>query len=165
MALNSSDLVCINLVVLCKYCEKSRCFLGKFTQLAQILHNRRSWRLRQISTLGAGGYLMRRLLCELWFSEDPNCTWIFARNHGRWWARGDKGAGGGVVFYVFHLFQKVEKFFLSISSISKVEELFSYLFDLFQKVEGFFYLFDLFQKVEELPEPDSVMACSQASDK
>ena len=49
----------------------------------------------------------------------------------------------------------------------QVEELFFYVFHLFQKVEKllFFYLFDLFQKVEELPEPDSVMACSQASDK
>ena len=28
-----------------------RCFPGKFTQLAQILHDRRSWRSRQISTL------------------------------------------------------------------------------------------------------------------
>ena len=43
--------MCVNLVVLRKLCEKSRCFLGKFTQLAQILHNRRSWRSRQISTL------------------------------------------------------------------------------------------------------------------
>ena len=48
----------------------------------------------------------------------------------------------------------------------QVEELFSYVFHQFEKVEKFFfYLFDLFQKVEELPEPDSVMACSQASDK
>ena len=48
-----------------------------------------------------------------------------------------------------------------------MEELFFYVFHLFEKVEKlfFFYLFDLFQKVEELPEPDSVMACSQASDK
>ena len=42
--------MCVNLVVLCKLCEKSRCFPGKFTQLAQILHDRRS---RQISTLHA----------------------------------------------------------------------------------------------------------------
>ena len=34
-------LVCVNLEVLRKLCEKSRCFLGKFTQLAQILHDPR----------------------------------------------------------------------------------------------------------------------------
>ena len=43
--------MCVNLVVLHKLCEKLRCFLEKFTQLAQILHERRSWRSRQISTL------------------------------------------------------------------------------------------------------------------
>ena len=43
--------MCANLVVLCKLCEKSRCFLGKFIQLEKNLHDRRSWRLRQISTL------------------------------------------------------------------------------------------------------------------
>ena len=31
--------------------QKIRCFLDKFTQLVRILLNRRSWRLRQISTL------------------------------------------------------------------------------------------------------------------
>ena len=31
--------------------RKKRCFLEKFTQLAQILHDRRLWRSRQISTL------------------------------------------------------------------------------------------------------------------
>ena len=46
-----SHLVCVNLVVLRKLCEKLRCFLWKFTQLARILHDRRSWRSRQISTL------------------------------------------------------------------------------------------------------------------
>ena len=30
--------------------QKMRCFLDKFTQLARILHDRRSWRSRQIST-------------------------------------------------------------------------------------------------------------------
>ena len=48
--------------------------------------------------------------------------------------------------------QVEELFFLSISSVPNGGKV-------------FFYLFDLFQKVEELPEPDSVMACSQASDK
>ena len=43
--------MCVNLVVLRKLCKKSRCFPGEFTQLAQILHDRRSWRSRQISTL------------------------------------------------------------------------------------------------------------------
>ena len=43
--------MCVNLVVLRKLCETSRWFPGKFTQLAQILHDRRSWRLQQISTL------------------------------------------------------------------------------------------------------------------
>ena len=33
---------CVNLVILRKFCEKSHCFPGKFTQLAQILHDRRS---------------------------------------------------------------------------------------------------------------------------
>ena len=43
-----------NLVVLRKLCEKSRCFLGKFTLLKQILHDRWSWRSRQISSLDGG---------------------------------------------------------------------------------------------------------------
>ena len=43
--------MCVNLEVLRKLCEKLRCFLGKVTQLAQILHDRWSWRSRQISTL------------------------------------------------------------------------------------------------------------------
>ena len=43
--------VCVNLEVLRKLYKKLRCFPGKFTQLAQILHDRRSWRSRQISTL------------------------------------------------------------------------------------------------------------------
>ena len=30
--------------------QKMRCFLDKFTQLARILHDRRSWQSRQIST-------------------------------------------------------------------------------------------------------------------
>ena len=46
-----SDLAGVNLVVLRKLCEKLRCFSGKFTQLAQILHDRRSRRSREISTL------------------------------------------------------------------------------------------------------------------
>ena len=46
-----SHLAGVNLVVLCKLCEKLRCFLGKFTQLAQILHDRWLQRSRQISTL------------------------------------------------------------------------------------------------------------------
>ena len=46
-----SHLVCANLVVLRILCKKSRCFSGKFTQLAKILHDRRSWRSWQISTL------------------------------------------------------------------------------------------------------------------
>ena len=49
--------------------------------------------------------------------------------------------------------EQVEEFFLSISSIPKGGRV------------VFSYLIHLFQKVEELPEPDSVMACSQASDK
>ena len=49
-----SRLVCINLVVLRKLCKKSHCFPRKFTQLAQILHDRRSWRSRQISALQIG---------------------------------------------------------------------------------------------------------------
>ena len=43
--------MCVNLVVQRKLCQKSRCFPGNFTQLAQILHDHRSWRSRQISTL------------------------------------------------------------------------------------------------------------------
>ena len=43
--------VCVNLAVLHKLCEKSRCFPGKFTQLAQILHDCRSSHSQQISTL------------------------------------------------------------------------------------------------------------------
>ena len=46
-----SHLVCVNLVLLDILCKKWRCFPGKFTQLAKILHDRRSWRSRQISTL------------------------------------------------------------------------------------------------------------------
>ena len=37
-----SHFVCVNLVDLRKLNEKLRCFLGKFTQLAQILRDRRS---------------------------------------------------------------------------------------------------------------------------
>ena len=43
--------VCVNLVVLRKLCEKSCCFPGQFTQLAQILHDRWSWQSQQILTL------------------------------------------------------------------------------------------------------------------
>ena len=43
--------MCENLEVLLKLCEKSRCFPGKFTKLAQILHDCRSWRSRQTLTL------------------------------------------------------------------------------------------------------------------
>ena len=43
--------MCVNLVVLRKWCEKLRCFPVKYTHLEQILHDRRSWRSRQISTL------------------------------------------------------------------------------------------------------------------
>ena len=43
--------MCVNLVVLRKICEKSHCSPGKITQFAQILHDRRSQRSRQISTL------------------------------------------------------------------------------------------------------------------
>ena len=39
------------LVVLQKLCETSRWFSWKFTQLSQILHDRRLWQSRQISTL------------------------------------------------------------------------------------------------------------------
>ena len=46
--------MCVNLVVLRILCEKSHCFLVKFTQLAQILHDLWSWRSRQISTLVVG---------------------------------------------------------------------------------------------------------------
>ena len=46
--------MCVNLVVLGKLYGKLRCFPEKFTQLAQILHDRRSWRSRQISTLSIG---------------------------------------------------------------------------------------------------------------
>ena len=47
--LPKSHLVCVHLVVTCKLCGKSHCFLGKFTQLTLILHDcsqvhmRRSW--------------------------------------------------------------------------------------------------------------------------
>ena len=56
--------MCVNLEVLRKLCEKSRCFPGKFTQLAQILHDRRSWRSRQISTL-----IIRAPEIRLWWSR------------------------------------------------------------------------------------------------
>ena len=39
--------VCVN----CKICKKLRCFLEKITQLTKILHDRRSRRSRQISSL------------------------------------------------------------------------------------------------------------------
>ena len=55
----------VNLVVLRKLCEKSRWFPGKFTRLAQILHDRRSWRSRQISTLKE---ISRNLLAILYNS-------------------------------------------------------------------------------------------------
>ena len=37
-----SHLVCVNLVLLRILCKKLRCFPGKFTQLAKILHDRRA---------------------------------------------------------------------------------------------------------------------------
>ena len=43
--------MCVNLVVVRKLFEKLRCFPGKFTELGQILHDRRSRRSRQISSL------------------------------------------------------------------------------------------------------------------
>ena len=46
-----SHLVCVNLVVLRKLCEKLHCFPGEFTHLEQILQDRWSWRLQQILTL------------------------------------------------------------------------------------------------------------------
>ena len=53
-----AHLVCVNLEILRKLCKKMRCFLGKFTRLAQILHDRRSWRSQQISTLHVIYYLL-----------------------------------------------------------------------------------------------------------
>ena len=35
-------------------CKKLRCFLKKITQLTKILHDRRSWRSRQIPSLDDG---------------------------------------------------------------------------------------------------------------
>ena len=46
-----SYLLSVNLAILDKFGSKRRCFLEKFTQLAQILHDRWSRRSRQISTL------------------------------------------------------------------------------------------------------------------
>ena len=46
-----SHLVCVYLILLRILCKKSRCFPGKFTQLAKILHDRWLWRSRQVSTL------------------------------------------------------------------------------------------------------------------
>ena len=42
-------LVSVNLELLREFCKKRRCFLDKFTQLAKILHDRRSRRSWQIS--------------------------------------------------------------------------------------------------------------------
>ena len=39
------------LILLCEICKNMRCFLEKFTQLARILHDRRSRRSWQISSL------------------------------------------------------------------------------------------------------------------
>ena len=46
-------MVCVNLVLPRILSMKSRCFLGKITQLAKILHNHRSWWSRQISGLSS----------------------------------------------------------------------------------------------------------------
>jgi len=46
-----SHLMSVNLELLRKFCKKRRYFLEKFTQLAKILHDRRSRRSWQISTL------------------------------------------------------------------------------------------------------------------
>ena len=54
-------LVCVNLR---KLCDKLRCFPEKFTQLAQILHDRRLWRSRQISTLNLYTLHCGLLHCE-----------------------------------------------------------------------------------------------------
>ena len=42
---------CVNFIFLCKFDKEPRCFLEKFTQLGKILHDRRSRRSRQISSL------------------------------------------------------------------------------------------------------------------
>ena len=42
---------CVNFIFLCKFDKELRCFLEKFTQLGKILHDRRSRRSRQISSL------------------------------------------------------------------------------------------------------------------
>ena len=71
-------------------------------------------------------------------------------------------------FFIYFIYLKRWKsFFLSIWSISKGGGVVFLCISSVWKGGKvvFFYLFDLFQKVEELPEPDSVMACSQASDK
>ena len=64
-------MVCVNLVVLRKLCEESRCFPGKFTQLAQILHDRQLWRSRQISSLCVKAFLRKiiKICFEVGISE------------------------------------------------------------------------------------------------
>ena len=57
--------MCVNLLVLGKECEKSHCFSGKFTQLAQILHDHRSWGSRQISTLHISTLLEMQCACHV----------------------------------------------------------------------------------------------------
>ena len=42
---------CVYFIFLCKFDKEPRCFLEKFTQLGKFLHDRRSRRSRQISSL------------------------------------------------------------------------------------------------------------------
>ena len=53
----------VNFIFLRKFCKETRCFLEKFTQLEIFLHDRRSWRSRQISSL-FGRYLLLSGFCR-----------------------------------------------------------------------------------------------------
>ena len=44
----------VNFIFICKFCKKMRCFHEKFTQFELFLHDRRSRRSRQISSLTIG---------------------------------------------------------------------------------------------------------------
>ena len=76
-----SLMLCVNLVLLRKFCMKSRCFLEKFTQIAKILHDRRSWRSRQISTLCTVRVKQSHLKSSLLRRHSLEPAWPMARQN------------------------------------------------------------------------------------
>ena len=71
----------MNLALLSKFRMKMRCFLEKFTQLAQILHDCRSRRSWQISTLARSCFMSFYLRSDLGDQFRVHVRWRL----GLWW--------------------------------------------------------------------------------